>query len=168
MASKKELAEKIRQMFGGKVEVWSDQDEVDPDKPIPQPNRREKRLYGRERGKGGTGKVHDSMRLGARPGRAGRRTGQPLWFRQMQYDQQRRKALEKVELDRLEPAVGRVAVDLHAAGYKNVWQLTQVEDVNELLRVGHQSDIAHGVRSKELKKLRDYLIQQRVPVKWEV
>ena len=167
MASKKELAEKIRQMFGGKVEVWSEQDEVDPDKPIPQPNRREKRLYGKERGKGGTGKVHDTLRLGARPGRAKRTTGQPLWFRQMKYDQLRRKALEKVELDRLAPAVGRVAEDLYRAGYKNVWQLTQVENVNTLLRVGHHDNPAVGISHKELKKLRDYLIQQRVPVKWE-
>lgn len=162
------LARKIKQKLGVEVEPWPEQEEIDQDTPIPQPNRRDKRRAKQYRTSSGTGSVHDSLRLGARPGRAKRATGQPLWFRQMKYDAMRRRSLEKVQLDRLEPAVGSVVVDLFHAGYRNVWQLTQVEDANELLRVGRQTDIAHGVRSKELKKLRDYLIQQRVPVKWEV
>lgn len=169
MSNRKDLADKIRQKFGGQVEVWPDQDEVDPDKPTLVPNRRERRLLGKERGKGGTGKVHDALRLGARPGRAGRRTGRPFWFRQMKYEEQRRKALEKVDLLRLEPAVGPVVRDLYyVGGYKNVWQLSQVADVDELLKVGRQTDLAKSVRIQELKKIRTYLVNQRVPVKWEV
>ncbi len=157
--------EKIRKLFGGKVEV---QEEIDPDQPQLVPNRREKRLhYGQHGHKAGTGKVHDILRLGSRPGRAKGKTGQPNWFRVMKYEDARRKALLKVDILRLESAVGSIAADLHAAGFKNVWDVTQVEDVKTFLLHGKSGDQGHGIRVNDLKKLRDYLIKQRVPVKWD-
>lgn len=165
---KASIVRRIKQKFGVEIDPGAEQEEIDQDKPLLVPNRRDKRHAKRYNTPAGTTSVHDALRLGPRPGRVKGATGQPLWFRQMKYDAQRRKALEKVPLDRLVPAVGQIAADLFYGGYKNVWQLTQVEDVNELLKVGRHGASYMGVRSKELKHLRDYLVQQRVPVKWEV
>lgn len=165
---KASLVRKIKEKFGAEIRPWPEQEEIDADTPMPVPNRRDKRRakqYGK--GSSSTGTVHDALRLGARPGRTRGATGQPLWFRQMKYDEQRRKALEKVQLDRLEPAVGRIALDLFHAGYKSVWQVTQVEDITEFLKHGKADCPDHGIRVEDLKKLRAYLVQQRVPVKWE-
>lgn len=165
--SKKQLKQ-ITNKFG-KFIPWAkepEEGEIDPDQPIEVPNRRDKRRYG-ERGRvAGTGEVHDLLRLGGSRRRP--KTGQPLWFRQMKYEAARRKALEKVTMDRLEPAVGRVALDLYHAGYETVWKVTQVEDVNDFLKHGRYDGREHGIRTEDLAKLRAYLVQQRVPVKWEI
>lgn len=161
-----DLVKKIQQMFGAKVEAWSDQEEIDPDKPILQPNRRDQRRAKQHGARGGTGAVHDALRLGPRAGRVKRATGQPLWFRQMKYNEARRKSLEKVTMDRLEPAVGQIALDLYAAGYKTVWDVTEVEEINEFLRHGQHDKPEIGISVNGLRKLRTYLTQQRVPVKW--
>jgi hypothetical protein len=162
----KKLAGKLAEA-GAKVWSANEEQEIDPDKPYEVPNRRDKRRAKQFSTPSGTGAVHDTLRLGARPARAKRATGQPLWFRRMKYDVEQRKALEKVTMDRLEPAVGRVALDLYHAGYKTVWAVTQVEDVNTILKHGRHDNQDIGVSSHDLQKLRKYLIQQRVPVKWE-
>lgn len=193
----KQFAEKI----GAKVWTDSEEQEIDPDKPIEVPNRRDKRRAKQYSTPSGTGGVHDLLRLGSRPGRAKGATGQPLWFRQMKFEAARRKSLEKVTMDRLEPAVGRIALDLYHAGYETVWDVTEVENINEFLKHDlceycagtgktldsqpgeapyYGEDCQHcsgkdqhgqpevGIRVKDLAKLRAYLVQQRVPVKWEV
>lgn len=165
----KQQLKQITNKFG-KFIPWAkepEEGEIDPDQPFQVPNRAEKRQrYGERSTPKGAGKIHDVLRRGH--GRRRPKTGQPQWFKVMKYEAARRKVLEKVRLDRLEPAVGQIAVDLYYGGYRNVWQVSQVEDINELLRVGRHGASYMGVRSRELKKLRDYLVAQRVPVKWEV
>ena len=165
--NKAELAQKIREKFGMTAEPWPDQEEVNLDAPTVKANRADKRRSKQRGSLAGSSSVHDVLRLGPRPGRAKRATGQPNWFQQMKWEAQRRKALEKVSLDRLEPAVGRIALDLYHAGYESVWGVTQVKDINTLLRVGRHDTPEMGVSSSELKRLRTYLVQQRVPVKWD-
>lgn len=153
--------------LGLAAEPWTDQEEIDPDRPMLVPNRSNKRAAKQYNRVAGTTPTHDVLRLGPSP-KIAKKTGQPHWFRVMKYEAARRKALEKVSLDRLEPAVGRIALDLYHAGYENVWQVTQVEDVNTFLKHGRYDGREHGIRADDLKKLRTYLIKQQVPVKWEV
>lgn len=164
--NKASLAKKIRQKLGQAIEP--DQEQIDPDAPMRVPNRKDKRRSKQASSSSGSGSVHEALQLGPNAGRKKRATGQPNWFRQMKYDDMRRKALEKVDLDQLEPAVGPVAVSLYRGGYRNVWQLTQVTDVNDLLKVGQHDNPETGLRARDLAKLRTYLVQQRVPVKWEI
>lgn len=156
----------ITNKFGKNPNPETEEQEIDPDQPIPVPNRREKRHFGERSTPKGTGEVHDILRRGRAHRSA--KTGQPHWFRVMKFEAARRKSLEKVPLDRLEPAVGRVALDLFHAGYKNVWQVTQVESAKEFLQHGQHDNQDIAISGRDLKKLRAYLVQQRVPVKWEI
>lgn len=165
---KASLVQKIQEKFGITATPFKTEEEIDLDTPILQPNRANKRRAKQRSTPSGTGEVHDALRLGARPGRTRGATGQPLWFRMMKYEAQRQKSLEKVTMDRLEPAVGRIAMDLWAAGFRTVWDVTQIEDVNTFLKHGQHDNQDIGISVSALRKLRAYLVQQRVPVKWEV
>lgn len=158
----KQIAEKI----GAKPWTQPEEQEIDPDTPIPVPNRHDKRRAKRYNGISGTTEVHDILRLGTkrRPGK----TGSPHWFRLMKYEAAKRKTLEKVATDRLEPAVGKIALDLHAAGYDNVWKVCEVRDVNDFLKHGQAGNPEHGIRGVDLIRLRAYLEQQGLSVQWEI
>lgn len=121
-------------------------EEVDPDKPQTEPNRRDKRLRLFQ---------HSVPRV-----RTGSKTGQPPWFRKMKFEQEQRKALTKVRTDLLEPAIGEVAKHLHKAGYDTVWKVSQETDVNRFL--------VHGMRRAQLEKAEAYLTRMNVPLKWTV
>lgn len=165
--SKSSLVKKIREHFGLEVTPFKSEQEINEDTPILVPNRRNKRAARIRNTVSGTTGVHDALRAGTRASRRAKRTGQPEWFRQMKYEAERRKILEGVSTDRLEPAVGRIARDLHAAGYDNVWKVCQVEDINQFLKHGQAGMPEIGIRVNDLIRLRAYLEQQGLTVKWD-
>ena len=139
-----------------KVTPPSDE-EIDPDKEFHQANRKDVRRQGKRRRKQVTGGVHSILKNGV-SGRMRGKTGSPIWFQRLKFDAARRKALSNVEMRQLAPAVGGIANRLQDIGYDTVWKMSQEKDINAFL--------VHGLQSTELRKLRDYLATQNVPVNW--
>lgn len=136
------------------------EEEIDPDKPITEPNRRDlRRAKKNQPGKPAGESIRQVLARGP-SGRARRRTGKSAWFVEMQNEQNRKLQLQKVLMHQLEPAVGEIALKLEKAGYRTVWDMVSVTDINRFL--------VHGMRSFELRKLHQYLARNNVPTKWDV
>lgn len=154
------VARKLKQVTNkfGKDLNKPEPEEQDPDKPMLQANRADRRRAKQKKDTKGTTKVHDALRLGPN-GRSRSKTGQPKWFRKMKYEQEKRKVLEGVETSLLEMAVGKVALQMEDAGYRNVWEVSQAKSLQHLVSL--------GMKETDLLRLRAYLEEQGLTVRWD-
>lgn len=130
------------------------QDRVEPNRG----DRRSVRRTNRKKSKQ-TSSVQQILAMGPNPS-VRSKTGKPEWFRKMKFEEERRKILSKVATNRLEPAVGEIAILVHNAGWGNVWAFSREVNPKRFLDL--------GMKEAELIKFRNYLLSQNIPVVWKL
>lgn len=121
----------------------------DDNKQVVVPNRAEKRRMRRS---------HYTVTNDRQYNKPRHRTGKPDWFRTMLARIEVRRVLVAVPVTAL-ALPDSVVTGLVAAGYKNVWDLSQAKR-EDLLK-------AKGIGPATLKKIRDVLVRRSVPVAWK-
>lgn len=140
----------LREMIGRAVgAVPEPETEPDLDKPIPVPNRAQKRAWQRS---------HYAPVGKRRYNKPRARTGKPDWFRSMKFRAAVQATLSGIRLADTGMKDAHVTA-LAEVGVTNVWQLSQAER-SELLK-------AKGIGPKTLADLRAMLVKQNVPVAWK-